>query len=234
MPFTSDKDNLAIAEQLEQAQKDVFLSPVVGQNDSILPNLATFLRALGSKEDRGGKLQVHPFFFFSFGPARNLFEKVQTTPSIIVHPPTPPLPTPLLMPSPLPTILSKDEDDMEDEHYNTEGESSDEEDNTFSIISEEPIPSCTFFVESPLFQHKASAHTAWGLPAIDPFEFRTHTAPRYSEVPFDEQSFNGLHSFQTSNVRTLLFLLMNSTQTMLLCRSTTPMTRSTGRRFIHM
>ena len=123
---------------------------------------------------------------------------------------------------------------MEDEHYNTEGESSDEEDNTFSIISEEPIPSCTFFVESPLFQHKASAHTAWGLPAIDPFEFRTHTAPRYSEVPFDEQSFNGLHSFQTSNVRTLLFLLMNSTQTMLLCRSTTPMTRSTGRRFIHM
>ncbi|KAN0078283.1 hypothetical protein V8E55_010340 [Tylopilus felleus] len=126
-------------------------------------------------------------------------------PWIIVHPPTPPLPTPLPMPSPLPTILSEDEDNMKDEHYDAEGESSDEEDNTFLIISEEPIPSHTFFVGSPLFQHEASAHTAWGLPAIDPFEFRTHTVPRYSEVPFDEQSFNGLHSFQTSNVRTPLF-----------------------------
>ena len=94
---------------------------------------------------------------------------------------------------------------MEDERYNAEGESSDEEDNTFLIISEDPIPFRAFFIGSPLFQHKASAHTAWGLLAINPFKFHTHTAPRYSEVPFDEQSFNGLHSFQTSNVCTPFF-----------------------------
>ena len=203
LPFTSDKDNLTIAEQLEQAQNNVFLSPIIGQNDSILPNLATFLRALGSKKNRGGKLQVH--LFFNFRLARNSFEKVETMPLINVHPPIPPLPTPLLTPSPPPTILSEDEDDMEDECYDAEGESSDKEDNTFSIISEEPIPSHTFSVGSPLFQHEASACTAWELPAIDPFEFHTHTSPRYLEVPFDEQSFNGFHSFQTSNVRTPLF-----------------------------
>ena len=80
-------------------------------------------------------------------------------PSIIVHSPTPPLPTPLLMPSPPPTILSENEYDIEDECYDAKRETSDKEDNAFSIISEEPIPSRAFFVGSPLFQHKALAHT---------------------------------------------------------------------------